>query len=101
MKMEFVEVAHDVSRDDVLAPRTPGAEKLDDARTFLEGSLGDGDWHDSAGLVILGRAQGISERTLRRAAFDELRVEHERRGFPASTWWRLPGHAKPSPQDLA
>jgi AAA domain len=96
MKMEFVEIAEDVSREDVLAARPAGTEKLEEAVEFLAGALSDGDWHDSAGLVQL--AVGISERTLRRAALEELHVEHERRGFPSSTWWRLPSHATPSPK---
>jgi hypothetical protein len=99
--MEFVEIADDVSREDVLASRPAGVEKLDEAIAFLKDVLADGDWHDSAGLVTLAGAQKISERTLRRAALDELEVEHERRGFPSTTWWRLPSHAMPSPQDLA
>jgi hypothetical protein len=101
MVMEFVEIADDVSREDVLASRPAGVEKLDEAIAFLKDVLADGDWHDSAGLVTLAGAQKISERTLRRAALDELEVEHERRGFPSTTWWRLPSHAMPSPQDLA
>jgi hypothetical protein len=101
MVMEFVEIAEDVSREDVLANRS-GIEKMDEAIAFLKDTLADGDWHDSAGLVTLAAAaQRISERTLRRAALDELQVEHERRGFPSTTWWRLPSHANPSPQDLA
>jgi hypothetical protein len=99
--MEFVEIAEDVSREDVLASRPGSEEKLDKAIAFLKDTLAEGDWHDSAGLVTLAGAQKISERTLRRAALDELEVEHERRGFPSTTWWRLPSHAKPSPQDLA
>jgi AAA domain/Primase C terminal 1 (PriCT-1) len=87
MTMEFVDVADDVSRDDVLAPhRTP--DKLDNAITFLKEALSDGDWHDSAGVVAMAGAHRISERTLRRAALEQLEVEHERRGFPSSTWWR-------------
>jgi hypothetical protein len=56
--------------------------------------LADGDWHDSAGLKALAGGQRLSERTLKRAA-QELEVDHERRGFPSTTWWRLPqsGHA--------
>jgi hypothetical protein len=99
MTMQFVEIAEGVSRDDVLASRPAGSEKLDEAVEFLESALADGEWHDSVGLVQL--AVGISERTLRRAALEELQVEHERRGFPSSTWWRLPSHANPSPTDLA
>ena len=101
MKMEFVEVADDVSREDVLGNKPAGTEKLEQAVEFLKTTLRDGDWHDSAGLVTLAGAQLISERTLRRAALEELEVEHERRGFPSTTWWRLPSHANPSPTDLA
>jgi hypothetical protein len=93
MTMQFVEVAEDVSREDVLASRSAASEKLDEATVFIEEALADGDWHDSSGLKALAGAQSISERTLKRAALD-LNVEHERRGFPSSTWWRLPqsGH---------
>jgi AAA domain len=101
MTMQFVEIAEGVSRDDVLATRSAGAEKLDKAVAYLQGMLADGEWHDSDGLITLAGAAHLSERTLRRAAFAELKVEHERRGFPSSTWWRLASHAKPSPQELA
>jgi hypothetical protein len=94
MTMQFVEVAADVSRDDVLGMGSTGAEKRDDATVFLKYALADGDWHDSAGVKTLAGAQSISERTLKRAAH-ELDVEHERRGFPASTWWRLPQSGQP------
>jgi hypothetical protein len=88
--MEFVEVADGVSREDVLAGGRRGPHKLDEAAAFLRDTLQDGDWHDSDGLVKLAGGSRISERTLRRAALEELGVEHERRGFPSSTWWRLP-----------
>jgi AAA domain len=101
MTMEFVEIADDVAREDVLTSQPIGVEKLDEAITFLKDMLVDGDWHDSAGLVTLAGAQKISERTLRRAALDELGVEYERRGFPSTTWWRLSSHATPPPTDLA
>lgn len=87
MRMEFVEIAEGVSREDVLVSR-PAEAELDKAFRFLAGALADGDWHDSAGLKTLAAAQRISERTLKRAA-QELEVEHERRGFPSTTWWRL------------
>ena len=76
------------------------AEKLDDAVEFLEEALADGEWHDSAGLKALAAARRISERTLKRAA-QELEVEHERRGFPSSTWWRSPQSGQPLLQNLA
>jgi hypothetical protein len=91
MVMRFVEIAEDVSREDVLSNRPVGTDTLDTAVAFLEDALSDGDWHDSIGLKALAHAQPdrISDRTLKRAAL-ELDVEHERRGFPATTWWRLP-----------
>jgi hypothetical protein len=99
MVMEFIEIAEDVSREDVLMNRSAGDEKLDAAIGFLRDSLADGDWHDSAGLKTLAAAAvHVSERTLKRAA-QELEVEHEHRGFPASTWWRLPQLGQPFPHE--
>jgi hypothetical protein len=97
MTMQFVEIADDVSREDVLASRT--SEKADEAVVFLRDALDDGEWHDSLGLKALASARRVSERTLKRAAAD-LEVEYERRGFPSSTWWRLPvgtGPRSPEP----
>ncbi|MEP6813902.1 MAG: AAA family ATPase, partial [Actinomycetota bacterium] len=88
-RMVFVEYAGDVVGADVLRPRTGSAPPGYAAALFLLRALVDGDWHDSAGLKTLAGADGISERTLQRASKD-LGVESERRGFPASTWWRLP-----------
>jgi hypothetical protein len=96
MTLEFVEVAEGVSRDDVLAPRSIGQDKLEKAMDFLEQALSDGEWHDSAGLKALA---GVAERTLKRAA-QELDVEHERRGFPSTTWWRLAQSGQPISPDL-
>jgi hypothetical protein len=88
MTLVFVEIADDVSREDVLASER--GSKADVAVAFLRDALADGEWHDSAGLKLLAAAaKKISERTLKRAAA-ELEVEYESRGFPASTWWRLP-----------
>lgn len=84
-RMVFVEIADDVDGADVLAP-PERVGKTGEAESWLEDMLADGEWHDSAGLKSLSTH---SERTLKRAA-QELRVESERRGFPASTWWRLP-----------
>jgi hypothetical protein len=56
---------------------------------FLRDALADGEWHDSLGLKALAAAKRIAERTLKRAAA-ELDVEYDSRGFPRSTWWRLP-----------
>lgn len=99
MTMEFVEVADGVSHNDVLASRPATVERLEDAIEFLTDALRDGDWHDSAGLKTLAGAQRIAERTLKRAA-QELDAEHERRGFPSSTWWRLPQLGQPLTPNL-
>jgi hypothetical protein len=103
MRMEFVEITDDVSREDVLAKplaRSLAMDKLDQAVEWLADMLSDGDWHDSAGLLTLAAGR-ISERTMRRAALEQLQVEHERRGFPSSTCWRLPSHASSTTKDLA
>lgn len=93
-RMVFVEKAEDVDRADVLAPseRERGG-KTGEAEAWLEAALGDGDWHDSTGLKRL--APQFSERTFQRAAKD-IKVETDRRGFPSSTWWRLPQSRHPS-----
>jgi KaiC/GvpD/RAD55 family RecA-like ATPase len=70
------------------ATKRDESPKEDEATAFLRFALHDGDWHDSAGVKMLAAAQGISEPTLKRAAL-ELGVEYERRGFPATTYWRL------------
>jgi hypothetical protein len=87
--MVFVEHAEDVDAGDVLRPRAASVSPGHEAALFLLRALADGAWHDSVGLKTLAGAQKVSERTLQRAAKD-LGVESERRGFPASTWWRLP-----------
>jgi hypothetical protein len=97
MRIEFVEIADDVSRADVL-DKPSAAGRLDDAVDWLQAALADGDWHDAAGLKILAAAAGIAERTLKRAA-QELEVEHERRGFPSSTWWQLPRWGQPQGEE--
>jgi hypothetical protein len=62
--------------------------------------LAGGDWRDSAGLKTLAADQDITERTLQRAT-RELEVEVERRGFPSSTYWRLPpSRANPYPHHI-
>jgi hypothetical protein len=99
MVMRFVEIAEDVSREDVLATRSTEQDKLDEALTFLEDALADDHWHDSVGLKAIAGARRISERTLKRAA-RELHVELERRGFPATTWWRLPQSGQALSPDL-
>jgi hypothetical protein len=94
-RMTFVEFAEDVNGDDLLAPRKAGgAGKELLAVQLLMQMLGDGQWHDSAGVKKLAAAQGVSDRTIKRAA-QGLEVEHDRRGFPSSTWWRLRQSGRP------
>jgi DNA repair protein RadA/Sms len=87
-RMTFVETADDVDRNEVLAKHS-AAEKTIRAEDVLSAILADGEWHDGATIKQLTESVGIKERTLQLAA-KELGVEYERRGFPASTWWRLP-----------
>ena len=98
--MEFVEVADDVSRDDVLAAQPVAREarrrRSRSSRTRSPTATGT----TRPGSSKLAGAQRISERTLRRAALEELEVEHERRGFPSTTWWRLPQSCQPLPPRL-
>jgi len=94
-RMVFIENLPGFDVSEVLdQKKTSTDEKLMEAVVFLAHALSDGDWHDSAGLVSLAVAQGIKERTLKRAALEELDVEHERRGFQGTTWWRLSSGAK-------
>jgi hypothetical protein len=98
-RMVFVEFAEDVDSADVLTSRrADGGEKETKAAAFLAGSLWDGEWDDSAGVKASAAGEGISERTLQRAAKD-LGVEADWRGFPASTWWRLASRAKGTPKN--
>jgi AAA domain len=87
-RMTFVEIAEDVDRNDVLAKHA-AAGKTVRAEDVLSVILADAEWHDGAAVKQLTESVGITDRTLQRAA-KELGVEYERRGFPASTWWRLP-----------
>jgi AAA domain len=100
-RMEFVEVAAGIDRDTILASgRHDQGEQAGKATGWLEGMLTDGDWHDSAALKKLADGQDITERTLQRA-IRELGGEVERRGFPSSTYWRLPpSHANPYPHHV-
>jgi hypothetical protein len=86
-RMVFVEYADDVDSADVLGPQK--TTKTETAETLLKAMLADGDWHESDGLKKLLAAAGYGDHIVKRAAKD-LGVAYERRGFPASTWWRLP-----------
>jgi hypothetical protein len=100
-RMRFVELAEDVDRDALLTlgrdERPSG--RTDQASDWLAHALADGEWHDSAGLKSIAAADGIAERTLKRAAQD-LAVQTERRGFPATTCWKIPQSGQPLPPTL-
>jgi hypothetical protein len=89
--MVFIEDAAGLDLSTLLAEASPNGHqpKTTHAEELLADMLDDGNWHDSAGLKQMIGMQGISERTLQRAA-QALGVESEWRDFPASTWWRLP-----------
>jgi putative DNA primase/helicase len=92
-RMTFVEIADDVAAAEVLGPQKK--TKTESAESLLAAVLTDGEWHESDAVKKLMGAAGYADRTVKRATKD-LGVEHERRGFPASTWWRLsvgPNHA--------
>jgi len=59
------------------------------ARRWLREKLEDKEWHDSGPLKEEAEAEGIAERTLKRAKA-ELHVDDRRSGFPSTTKWRLP-----------
>jgi hypothetical protein len=88
-RMSFVEYADDVDSAELLAPQQ--TTKTEAAETLLGSLLGDGGWHESAGMKHVMGAAGYSERTTQRVA-KSLRVEVDRRGVgPEHTaWWRLP-----------
>jgi hypothetical protein len=91
-RIVFVEDAHDIDPETVLVSGRAEREehKIEKAISFLESALADGGWHEREGLTKLAGSLRIGERTLQRAALDTLQVDHERRGFPSTTWWRLP-----------
>jgi hypothetical protein len=84
-----------LTSEDLLArPATPppAGEARTDARGLIAGWLGDGDWHAAGPILADCENAGIYTRAARRAA-DDLGIEKERRGFPASSHWRLRGQA--------
>jgi hypothetical protein len=95
-RMRFLEIADGIDRDTILGAERAerSGEKLDQAEGWLRDVLADDEWHESAGIKRLAAAVGIAERTLQRA-FSDLEVEDESRGFPRSTWWRLPQSRHP------
>lgn len=97
-RMVFVEHADDVDGAGVLGPQK--TTKTESVETLLEALLADGEWHESAGVKQLLRAAGFNDRLAQRAAKD-LNVAIESRGFPRSTWWRLPVATNTTPTDVA
>jgi KaiC/GvpD/RAD55 family RecA-like ATPase len=91
-RMTFVETADDVNGADLLGPQK--TTKTETAESLLEVLLGDGEWRESQAVQRVLAAAEFNERLAQRAAKD-LGVEHERRGFPAVTWWRLPVPTSP------
>jgi hypothetical protein len=73
-----------------------GESKLDEAVSLLEGWLASGE-KDKKEVLRLGQDNGISNRTLERAA-NQLGVHREQKGFGTEkrSYWSLPGnHATP------
>jgi hypothetical protein len=91
-RMAFVEIADDVTPSDVLGSQA--TTKTETAETLLAALLADGEWHESGGVKKLLEAAGFNEKLAQRVA-KTLGVEHERRDFPAVTWWRLPVATSP------
>jgi AAA domain len=77
---------------DRLVSDPPSPEEIgrqEDAISFVQDMLGDGDWHPSADVKRDGLKEGHKRRTIERAA-DDVGVEVKQEGFPRRTSWRLP-----------
>lgn len=80
-----------LTSEDVLghsAAPAPAGEARTDARDLIAAALADGDWHAATPIIEQCEQAGIYKRAAQRAA-DDLGVEKERRGFPATSHWRL------------
>jgi AAA domain len=96
MTIEFVEVAEGVSREDVLTG-TRGRDKFAEAEALLLSELARGR-RLSAEVKAAGLREGLSERTIKRAAQElELVVEEEATESGRVTYWSLPGGVGPGP----
>lgn len=69
------------------------AGKLERATELLADQLEDGNWRKKGEIMKIGKAQGITPRTLERAA-KTAEVERKQEGVPAVGYWRLPTFAK-------
>jgi archaellum biogenesis ATPase FlaH len=97
-RLVFLEVADDVSRDDVLAPHVP--EKRSEAELLIMTELAGGRRLSSL-VKDAGVNAGISKSTVERAARSlEVVVEEETTDSGRVTYWTLPkalgGHVMPS-----
>jgi AAA domain/Bifunctional DNA primase/polymerase, N-terminal/Primase C terminal 1 (PriCT-1) len=96
-RLVFLEIADDVSRDDVLAPAA--AEKRSEAEALILVELADRR-RLSSEVKAAGIRAGISDRTMKRAAAElEVVVEEETTDSGRVTYWSLPawfgGQANP------
>jgi hypothetical protein len=93
MTLEFVEVADDVRREDVLGlPVT--AEKRPEAEALLLAELAQGR-RPSSDVKAVGARAGISERTMQRAAAElELIIDEGSTPSGRVTFWSLPALLK-------
>lgn len=106
-RLTYVGVAQEVRAGSVLENRSDSSSELTRAAVFLVSALGAGVWRSSAEVKAEASAEGIAERTLKRAA-KSLNVEMQRQGTGATNW-RLPDRgpratdpqATPAPDDLA
>ena len=88
-RMTFVEIADDVDAAEILGP-TDADEDGDAPRRCSEALLADGDWHESDGVRSCMAAAGFTGAD-GQAGGAGARSRARREGFPAVTWWRLPG----------
>ena len=108
-RLVFLEVADDVSRDEVLAPPSP-SEKRGQAEALILAELAQGR-RLSAVVKAAGARAGISERTIKRASAElEIAVDEETTPSGRVTFWTLPDrlrdratlsvpHADPTPSE--
>lgn len=88
-RLVFLEVAIDVSRDDVLLPPAAG-EKRGEAEALILAELAQGR-RPSADVKSAGMSTGISDRTIKRAAAElQIVVEEETTASGRVTFWSLP-----------
>jgi AAA domain len=83
-----------VQMDDLLKPDAQPSggrksSKRELAAKIIAEALKDGDWHESGPIRARLIESGVSESMMTKARGD-VGVEHESRGMPARTYWRLP-----------